>query len=146
MTEKEKNKLYGKIRLKTEKDITDSGKTVGTYIYDSILQNPSQKVRGKLVRTIERKFYKDELKRILDKQTEYHPELQNDELYKACIEELYPSNKAYRLNKANRNFTYLFVDDILFYQRPLKTKKSQIGNSPYEEHVGIDRATGEEKK
>ena len=107
--------------------------------------NPSQKVRGKLVRTIERKFYKEELKRILDKQSEYHPELQNDELYKACIEELYPSNEAYRLNIANRNFTYLFVDDILFYQRPLKTKKSLIANCPYEEHVGIDKATGEEK-
>ena len=134
------------IKERTQSEITDSGKTVGTYIYESILQNPSQKVRGKLVRTIERKFYKDELKRILDKQTEYHPELQNDELYKACIEELYPSNEAYRLNIANRNFTYLFVDDILFYQRPLKTKKSLIANCPYEEHVGIDRATGEEKK
>ena len=134
------------IKERTQSEITDSGKTVGTYIYDSILQNPSQKVRGKLVRTIERKFYKDELKRILDKQTEYHPELQNDELYKACIEELYPSNEAYRLNIANRNFTYLFVDDILFYQRPLKTKKSLIANCPYEEHVGIDKAIGEEKK
>ena len=134
------------IKERTQSEIADSGKTVGTYIYDSILQNPSQKVRGKLVRTIERKFYKDELKRILDKQTEYHPELQNIELYQACIEELYPSNEAYRLNIANRNFTYLFVDDILFYQRPLKTKKSLIGNCPYEEHVGIDKATGEEKK
>ena len=134
------------IKERTQSEITDSGKTVGTYIYESILQNPSQKVRGKLVRTIERKFYKDELKRILDKQTEYHPELQNIELYQACIEELYPSNEAYRLNIANRNFTYLFVDDILFYQRPLKTKKSLIGNCPYEEHVGIDKATGEEKK
>ena len=134
------------IKERTQSEITDSGKTVGTYIYESILQNPSQKVRGKLVRTIERKFYKDELKRILDKQTEYHPELQNDELYKACIEELYPSNEAYRLNISGRNFTYLFVDDILFYQRPLKTKKSLIANCPYEEHVGIDKATGEEKK
>ena len=134
------------IKERTQSEIADSGKTVGTYIYESILQNPSQKVRGKLVRTIERKFYKDELKRILDKQTEYHPELQNDELYKACIEELYPSNEAYRLNISGRNFTYLFVDDILFYQRPLKTKKSLIANCPYEEHVGIDKATGEEKK
>ncbi|MBO7234826.1 MAG: type II CRISPR RNA-guided endonuclease Cas9 [Paludibacteraceae bacterium] len=134
------------IKERTQSEITDSGKTVGAYIYDSILQNPSQKVRGKLVRTIERKFYKEELKRIVDKQTEYHPELQNDELYKACIEELYPSNEAYRLNIANRNFTYLFVDDILFYQRPLKTKKSLIANCPYEEHIGIDKATGEEKK
>ena len=134
------------IKERTQSEIEHSGKTVGTYIYDAILQNPNQKVRGKLIRTIERKFYKEELKRILDKQTEYHLELQNDELYKACIEELYPSNEAYRLNIANRNFTYLFVDDILFYQRPLKTKKSLIANCPYEEHVGIDKATGEEKK
>ena len=134
------------IKERTQSDIEKSGKTVGAYIYDSILQNPNQKVRGKLVRTIERKFYKEELKNILDKQTEFHTELQNNELYKACIEELYPSNEAYRLNIANRNFTYLFVDDILFYQRPLKTKKSLIANCPYEEHVGIDKATGEEKK
>ena len=134
------------IKERTQSDIEKSGKTVGAYIYDSILQNPNQKVRGKLVRTIERKFYKEELKNILDKQTEFHTELQNDELYKACIEELYPSNEAYRLNIANRNFTYLYVDDILFYQRPLKTKKSLIANCPYEEHVGIDKTTGEEKK
>ena len=134
------------IKERTQSDIEKSGKTVGAYIYDSILQNPNQKVRGKLVRTIERKFYKEELKNILDKQTEFHTELQNNELYKACIEELYPSNEAYRLNIANRNFTYLFVDDILFYQRPLKTKKSLIANCPYEEHVGIDKTTGEEKK
>ena len=134
------------IKERTQSEIEHSGKTVGTYIYDAILQNPNQKVRGKLIRTIERKFYKEELKRILDKQTEYHPELQNDELYKACVEELYPSNEAYHLNIANRNFTYLFVDDILFYQRPLKTKKSLIADCPYEEHVVVDKATGEEKK
>lgn len=133
------------IKEKTQSEIESSGKTVGRYIYDSILQNPDQKVRGKLVRTIERKFYKEELIQILDKQTEYHPELQNSELYKACIEELYPSNEAYRLNIANRNFTYLFVDDILFYQRPLKTKKSLIANCLYEEHIVIDKATGEKK-
>ena len=49
MTEKEKNKLYSKIRLKTEKNIADSGKTVGTYIYDSILHNPSHYCPLKIV-------------------------------------------------------------------------------------------------
>src|SRR5690554_279651 len=38
--------------------------TVGAYIYDTLLNNPTQKIRGKLVRTIERKFYKAELKQI----------------------------------------------------------------------------------
>ena len=133
------------IKERTQSDIEHTGKTVGAYIYDSILQNPSQKVRGKLVRTIERKFYKDELIKILNKQIEFHAELQDDNLYKACIEELYQSNEAYRQNIANRDFTYLFVDDILFYQRPLKTKKSLIADCPYEEHVVVDKITGEEK-
>jgi len=133
------------IKERTQADIEHTGKTVGAYIYDSILQNPSQKVRGRLVRTIERKFYKDELIKILNKQIEFHAELRDADLYKACIEELYQSNEAYRQNIANRNFTYLFVDDILFYQRPLKTKKSLIADCPYEEHVVVDKVTGEKK-
>lgn len=133
------------VKERTQSDIEHTGKTVGAYIYDTILQNPSQKIRGKLVRTIERKFYKDELIKILDKQTEFHAQLQDDALYNACIEELYQTNDAYRENIANRDFTYLFVDDILFYQRPLKSKKSLIADCPYEEHVVVDKTTGEEK-
>ncbi|MBR3907251.1 MAG: type II CRISPR RNA-guided endonuclease Cas9 [Bacteroidaceae bacterium] len=133
------------IKERTQSDIERSGKTVGAYIYDIILQNPNQKVRGKLVRTIERKFYKDELIQIIEKQIEFHTELQDRELYNHCIEELYPSNEAYRRNIANRNFTYLFVEDIIFYQRPLKTKKSLIDNCPYEEYTVIDKGTDEKK-
>ncbi len=134
------------IKERTQSDIENSGKSVGEYIYDCIIQNPSQKIRGKLVRTIERKFYKEELIRILNKQLEFHPELKDKDLYNACIDELYQSNESYRQNIANRNFTYLFVEDILFYQRPLKTKKSLIANCPYEEYTTIDKATGEEKR
>lgn len=133
------------IKKKTEADILQAHTTVGTYIYDAILQNPNQKVRGRLVRTIERKYYKDELELILAKQREFHPELKNKELYTACIEELYPSNEAHRNNIANRDFTYLFLNDILFYQRPLKSKKSLIDNCPYEETVRTDKETGEVK-
>lgn len=120
------------IKQKTEQDISDSGKTVGEYIYDTLLKEPNQKIRGKLVRTIERKFYKQELRQILQKQKEFHPELQNRELYDACIEELYEYNDAHRNSIANRDFTYLFLDDIIFYQRPLKSKKSLISNCSLE--------------
>ena len=67
------------IKQKTEQDISVSNKTVGEYIYDTLLQKPNQKIRGKLVRTIERKFYKIELLKILEKQKEFHPELQSKE-------------------------------------------------------------------
>lgn len=133
------------IKEKTQSEIESSGKTVGAYIYDSVLKNPNQKVRGKLVRTIERKYYKEELIAILTKQIEFHSELQNSDLYNKCIEELYPNNESHKSNILNRDFIYLFVDDILFYQRPLKTKKSLIADCPYEEYIGMDRTTGEIK-
>ena len=126
------------VKEKTQADIVQTGKTVGEYIYDTLLQQPTQKIRGKLVRTIERKFYKEELTRILESQKKFHSELQDRDLYTACVEELYPSNVAHRNNIANRDFVYLFIDDILFYQRPLKSKKSLIDNCPYESHKGKD--------
>ncbi len=120
------------LKKKTEFDIEESRETVGAYIYDHLLQDPNQKIIGKLVRTVERKFYRQELKRILDAQSKLIPELQNEALYKECIEELYPNNEAHRNLISKPDFSNLFVNDIIFYQRPLKSKKSLISNCPYE--------------
>ena len=133
------------IKKKTEADIDRSEKTVGEFIYDALLANPKQKIKGKLVRTIERKYYRRELDRILESQVRFIPELTDGGLYKACINELYPSNDAYRRSIEGRGFKYLFVDNIIFYQRPLKSKKSLIGDCPYESHAYSDMHTGERK-
>ena len=126
------------LKKKTEFDIDNSHLTVGCYIYESLLQNPDQKIIGKLVRTVERKYYKDELKQILDIQKAFIPELSDEALYKACIEELYPHNEAHRNNISKPDFTNFFINDILFYQRPLKSKKSLISDCPYESHFDKD--------
>ncbi len=123
------------IKKKTEQDIAVSGKTVGVYIYDTLLGNPTQKIQGKLIKTIDRKYYKKELYAILKEQIKHHPELQNKGLYRACIEELYPRNEAHQQNIKDKGFMYLFIDDIIFYQRPLKSKKSTISNCRYETRV-----------
>ena len=138
MDAQRKAKMYAKIKLRTEKDIENSNTTVGCFIYDKLLQKPDQKIIGKLVRTVERKFYKDELIQILNTQQEFIPELKDSKLYKRCIEELYASNEAHRNNIAKPDFVNLFVNDILFYQRPLKSKKSLIDNCPYEYHSDKD--------
>lgn len=130
-------------KKKAETDIDISQMTVGTYIYDALLHKPDQKIKGKLIRVIERKYYKDELRQLLAKQIELNPVLQDNTLYRKCIKELYPSNDAYRKSIDNKGFSYLFVDDIIFYQRPLKSKKSLIATCPYEELAGIDPTTGE---
>jgi len=131
------------IKKKTETEIDKTGKTVGTFIYDTLLQNPKQKIKDKLVHTIERKFYKDELKQILQKQKEFHSELQSEDLYNDCVRELYRNNEAHQFLLSKRDFVHLFLDDIIFYQRPLKSQKSSIGNCSleYKEY----KVNGEEK-
>ncbi|HLA57507.1 MAG TPA: HNH endonuclease domain-containing protein [Puia sp.] len=137
MAETEKNKIYGKIKIKTETEIEKTGKTVGTYIYDTLLQNPNQKIKGKLVRTIERKFYKDELRQILETQQRLHAELQDKNKYQTCLKELYEHNEAHRNSIGEKDFVHLFLNDILFYQRPLKSKKSLIANCRFERRIFI---------
>lgn len=125
------------VKKKTEHDIDKSRKTVGEYIYNTLLQNPTQKIKGKLVRVIERKFYKAELEEILNAQKEFHPELKDQNLYKACLEELYECNEHHRNSIGQKDLAYLFVNDIIFYQRPLKSKKSLISNCKFESRTFI---------
>ena len=137
MDKKEQDKYYKKIKIKTENSI--GNKTVGCYIYDHILQNPNEKIKGKLVRTIERKYYKEELKAILEKQIALQPELFTDQLLADCIRELYSKNEAQQRNLAARDFVHLFVEDIIFYQRPLRSQKSTIANCSLESRSYIDK-------
>jgi len=126
------------LKKKTEKDINDSHKTVGTYIFDNLLLNPKQKIKGKLVRTIERKFYKDELKQILTKQKEFHSELQDENLLMDCVRELYRNNEQHQQMLSAKDFVHLILEDILFYQRPLRSQKSSVSNCSLENRKSKD--------
>ena len=145
-TEQEWDSQWELIKAKTQNDLDRSGKTVGAFIYDTLLQDPRQKIRGKLVRTIERKYYKEELRLILDRQKDFHLELRDKELFEACLDALYPNNLSHRDLIAKKDLSYLFLEDIVFYQRPLKSKKSLIDDCPYESHQYVDKATGEVKE
>ncbi|MDR0573773.1 MAG: type II CRISPR RNA-guided endonuclease Cas9 [Tannerella sp.] len=134
------------LKKKTEAEIERSRKTVGTYIYENLLSNPSQKIRGKLVRTIERKFYKEELIAILKKQIELQPELFSEDLYNDCVRELYRNNEAQQFMLSKKGFDHLFVNDIIFYQRPLKSQKSSISNCTLEFRKYKDKDANEIKE
>ncbi len=133
------------LKKKTEFDIDKSKKTVGAYIYDTLLQNPKQKINGKLVRVVERKFYKDELKQILQTQQKFHTELQDEKLYKECLHELYEYNTSHQNSIKTSGFVYLFLDDIIFYQRPLKSKKSLISDCKFESRTYFLKGERKEK-
>ena len=131
------------MKKRTEADLNNRNITVGEYIYDSMLADSTIKVKGKLVKTIERKYYKDELITILNKQSEFIPELSNSNIYEQCVRELYHNNEAHVQSLSQSSFTSFFVDDIIFYQRPLKSKKSEIANCPYEHYQFVNKDTGE---
>ncbi len=139
------------IKKKTEQQLNqyikkDVNHTVGTFIYETLLVKPTQKIRGKLIKTIERKYYKEELIKILKKQKDFHAEFNDKNLYINCLNELYKHNEAHKNNAKEEKdfFTYLFVDDIIFYQRPLKSKKSTIGKCQFEKRTYKKRVKDDE--
>ena len=123
-------------KLKTETSIQNYNsihqtKGVASFIYDALLCNPNQKIKAGLVTTIERSFYKEELKAILNTQKAFHPELKDEQRYKDALALLYPNNATHRNTLSKQNFSAL-IGDIIFYQRDLKPKKSLIANCKYE--------------
>lgn len=130
----------------TEDKLEKSGMTVGAFIYDHLLQEPQDKIRGKFIRTIERNYYKEELRLILKAQSKFHEELRSEEMLVACAKELYPKNLPHQQSLIKKDMTYLLLTDLIFYQRPLKSKKSLISNCPYEAYSFVDKETGEIKK
>lgn len=131
------------LKKKTEYEIDQSKKTVGTFIYNNLLKNPKQKIKGKLVRTIERKYYKDELKLILEKQATFHPELTDEGFFKNCINELYRTNIQHQQILAGKDLLHLIIEDILFYQRPLRSQKSTISGCSLETRKYKDESGNE---
>ena len=140
-----KDEDWGLRKKRSESYINSSGLTVGAYIYQHLLGTPYDKIRGKFVHTIERKYYKDELIQILEAQKQFHPELADTGMLEACVKELYAKNIPHQQSLMKKDMLNLIVNDILFYQRPLKSKKSLIADCPYEEYRYVDKQTGEIK-
>lgn len=132
-------------KKRTEHQISESGLTVGAFIYKHLREQPSEKIRGEYVHTIDRILYKEELRAILAEQSKYHPELNDKMVFEACANELYPRNDNHRAHLLTKDLSHLIIEDILFYQRPLKSKKSLIDDCPFEKRSYVDKDTGEIK-
>jgi CRISPR-associated endonuclease Csn1 len=55
-----------------------------------------------------------------------------------CIRELYKNNFSHQNLLQNQDIIHLLVEDIIFYQRPLRSQKSTISNCPLEFRVFKD--------
>lgn len=141
------------MKLKTETSLTsfntkNNTKGVASFVYYNLLQNPKQKIKADLITVIERDYYRDELDVIYKNQEKFHPELRNRGLYEQAIQLLYPNNLNHQKTIKELNFNHLIKEDILLYQRDLKSKKSLIANCIYEKEnfERTDEKTGKKYK
>lgn len=114
-------------------------KGVAAYIYDNLLSYDADKlhtrIRGNLVESIERRYYHDEIMAILTKQASFHDELNDNELYHDAVSRLYPHNESHQRLLLQQSFAQLIADDVLLYQRELKSKKSEIDDCKFETYT-----------
>lgn len=92
------------------------------------------KIIGGMFQVVDRDFYREELKQIISTQKQFYSSLQDKAVFKQCVKILYPKNINHQdaLLKNKDAIQHLLVEDILMYQRPLKSKKSEIANCKYE--------------
>lgn len=133
---KAKEEDWMAVKATTEQNIKESKGTVGEYIYSKIKEGGESgedvKIRGGLVSTIERKYYREELKSILEEQSKYIPQLRDKEILRMCAEELYAHNEQHRNIIMQSDMLHFLLYDVIYYQRPLKSKKGEIAECPLE--------------
>lgn len=141
------------MKLKTETSLTsfntkNNTKGVASFVYYNLLQNPKQKIKADLITVIERDYYREELDIIYKNQEQFHPELKNRKLYEQAIQLLYPNNNSHQKKIKELDFNYLIKEDILLYQRDLKSKKYLIADCIYEKenYERTDEKTGKKYK
>jgi len=118
-----------------EKEIVSSGLYVGQYHFKNLLADPNYRVKEKVV---SRKFYQEEFKAIWKKQAEYHPELNDTSKIPLIAETLYPHNIQKQRELSKLNLLEIIKDDIIYYQRPLKSQKKLISECRFEKKNYID--------
>ncbi|MFW5778232.1 MAG: type II CRISPR RNA-guided endonuclease Cas9, partial [Bacteroidota bacterium] len=101
----------------------------GEYFLEQIKNDPNYRVRQ---RVLDRQFFIDELKAIWDCQKKYHPELSNTSKLTEISQNLYKHNIQKQKEITANDLFHVIVNDIIYYQRDLKSQKSSIGDCRFE--------------
>lgn len=162
----EGSKDWTLLKKKTEKDVisyniskgflNEDGSAkhfISPKIYDVLKSDAKTgertKIIGGLFQTIDRKFYREELYQIINTQKKFHTATLDDkDIFEKCVKLLYPHNEEHSkaLLENRQALSNLLIEDILLYQRPLKSKKSEISDCKYEINYwkeDVNTSTGE---
>ncbi|MBQ0046791.1 MAG: hypothetical protein KBT33_04660 [Prevotellaceae bacterium] len=143
----DKKAIWSFLKLDTENKIEKYNhehgtKGVASYIYAHLLSDRNDlfhtKIIGGLVESVERKYYREEIIAILETQSKFYDGLSDRNTYYRAINTLYPHNESHRGVLAQQSICQLIADDILHYQRDLKSKKSEIDDCRFEKYTFVN--------
>ncbi len=123
---------WEKIKIAVEKDIKESGLHVGEYHFNHLLSDRNYRLKDRI---IDRSFYQKEFDDIWEKQSEFYPELNNRDKLPNIINILYKHNNEKIKELHANDLHYLIKNDIIYYQRDLKSQKHLITECRYEKKI-----------
>lgn len=119
---------YRKIAL--EKDIIHEDLYISEYYLKQIQLNPNYKIKQ---RVVDRKFYQDEFRAIWETQLNYYrEEMGNPALLHKIADSFYKHNSQKNKEIKSKDLFHLFHNDIIYFQRGLKSQKAFLADCQYE--------------
>ncbi|OQP51720.1 hypothetical protein A4H97_26270 [Niastella yeongjuensis] len=120
---------WQKLKEALQKDIATSGLHIGEYLFNEILKNRNYRIRE---RVIDRSLFIAELTAIWETQKQFHAELSSPEKNNEIADTLYLHNQEKKKEIKVNDLLHVLLHDIIYYQRPLKSKTSTIGDCRFE--------------
>jgi len=117
-------------KLALEKDVEKSGLSISEYYLQNLKRDRDYRIKQRIV---DRRFYQEEFKAIWQNQAKYYEQEFNDKSKVQNIAEaLYHHNQDKIKELTNKGLFHILFNDIIYYQRGLKSQKSQLANCTYE--------------
>lgn len=113
-----------------EKKIEAENLSISEFYLKNIKEDRNYPIKQRIV---DRKFYQDEFRQIWNEQSKYY---QNEFTDKSKIAEIadlfYTHNKDKNKELKGKDLFHIFFNDIIYYQRGLKSQKGLLANCQYE--------------
>lgn len=120
---------WEKMKVALEKDIKESQLHPGEYYFTRLLQDRNFRIKDRI---IDRNYYQAEFDAIWKKQIEFHSALNDKTIIPSIVDMLYKHNNEKRNELLANGLHHLLKNDIIYYQRKLKSQKHLIAECAYE--------------
>lgn len=125
-----------------EKEIKRTGMYISEYYLTNLKNDRNFQIKQRIV---DRSFYQEEFKQIWETQSRFYKnEFENKECINQIADTFYIHNKEKNKEIKAKDLFHIFFNDIIYYQRGLKSQKGLLAKCQYEKKVFKEK-NGEKK-